>query len=133
MAQASNILQFPSPKVSKTARSSPKGLRVPRTGDDRVFSYILQHSIAVAEGRTSDAERFLRCILLGGAQTRKGLIAMFKYLSGLTHIDFAAGEPLRHCCEGQSPVHQFFSSLASQLRGMKSEFPAERRSRARPD
>lgn len=139
MAQASNVIAFPGSPVSERAalarsrKEKLRNIRVPRAGDDRVFSYILRHHIAVEEGRTKDAALFLRCILFGGAQTRKGMIAMAKYLAGLTHIEFATGTPLEvmSAIDGQPLVNGFFNSLASQLRRMKSEFPSEKRTRAK--
>jgi hypothetical protein len=135
VVQTCNVITFPDRRVSEMAQPSEwpsKEPRVPRNGDDRIFSYILQHSIAAAEGRTSDAELFLRSMLFAGPQTRKGLIALLKYLATLTRIEFAAGTPLERCIDGQSLVHSFFNSLASHLRCMRSEFPAEKRVRAKP-
>lgn len=136
MAQASNIIAFPGKSVSETPsrpqRRKTKGLRAPRAGDDRVLGYILRHQIAVADGNETDAALYLRAIIFGGAETRKGLIAMAKYLSEVTHVEFAEGTPLQQRVDGQPLVRGFFRSLASQLRRMNFEFPPEpRTSRAK--
>lgn len=135
MVNATNIIQFPVRRVSgielmqavdrEIARSKPA--KAPKASDDRIFAYIAHHRHAVLTDNVTDATLYMRCLIVGGATTRKGTIALAKYLAEQleVHAETGGGIGPKDCLEdGKRWITAFMNTLARELRRMGSEFPA---------
>jgi hypothetical protein len=101
----------------------------PKEGDP-VFYYIAMHRAAVEAGANGDIELFGRALMLASAKSRRGLIALLKYVAmRFEHAVKCGDSYLPDEINGQPWAQAFFRSLARQLRRMGSEFPARVRSK----
>jgi hypothetical protein len=92
--------------------------------EDRIFGYIAHHRHAVAVGHASEAETYMRCLVIGGAVTRKGTIALAKYLAELIQTPVRDGIHLDTQIDGKPWVQVFLTTLGRELRRMGSQFSA---------
>jgi hypothetical protein len=90
--------------------------------EDPIFGYIAGHRAAVADGHASAAETYTRCLIIGGAATRKGTIALAKYLAEQIQAPVRGGIHLASQIDGKPWVEVFLTTVARDLRRMGSEF-----------
>jgi len=105
-------------KVRRKSRGGP-----PSSSQDRIFNYIAGHREAITTGDFSAAKLYTRCLIIGGATTRKGTIALANYLAELIRMPVRDGIHLDTQIDGKPWVEMFLYTLAGELRRMGSEFP----------
>jgi len=123
-----DVVKFPLGKVSgaELIRRVDAGIRRESSStEDCIFNYIDKHREALLANNHSDAELFKRCLIVGGASTRKGTIALAKYLSEQIedHSRTGGGIGLMELIDDKRWIEVFLDTLAKQMRRMGSEFP----------
>jgi len=148
MTQSSNIIPFPIRKVSddeirargielmqavdadlRRKGSSPAKRPADLGRSDRIFGYIAHHRAAAASGSLSDFDFYMRCLIIGGATTRKGYIELTKYLAEQIQAPYGEGIALSDKIDGKPWILVFLNTLAKQLRRMGPEFPTDKKGR----
>jgi hypothetical protein len=130
MAKTTNVIPFPVQRVSGVELMKRVDARLRRmrrksssAAEDRIFGYIAHHRHAIAIGHASDIEIYTRCLIIGGATTRKGTIALAKYLAEQIQTPVREGIDLTSQIDGKPWILVFLNMLARELRRMGSEFP----------
>lgn len=127
----SNVVPFPMQNGAKHRIASQVMQKIEtdikarrdRSSEDRIYGYIERHRQALREDDPSDYALYSRCLILGGAQTRKGLIALLKYIS--EQLDGNASR-WPETINDKPWLQEFLRHLSADLRRMGREFPKSR-------